>query len=125
MHWIRRQHAAQQGGTHPATANATGTVGGLPMGTAAYRGQVSKPTIRGRKRRKLVLMYAGGGILPERAWPASHYARVVQGLCQAGHAVGLIGLKDDAELAQKDLKPSWQMTPASTSLATPAASANC
>jgi ADP-heptose:LPS heptosyltransferase len=52
--------------------------------------------------KKLVLMYAGGGILPERAWPAEHYARVAQGLCAAGFAVGLIGLKDDAQLA-KDL----------------------
>ena len=52
--------------------------------------------------RKLVLMYAGGGILPERAWPANHYARVAQGLCAAGFSVGLIGLKDDAQLA-KDL----------------------
>ena len=52
--------------------------------------------------RQLVLVYAGGGILPERAWPAQHYARVAQGLCKAGFAVGLIGLKDDAQLA-KDL----------------------
>jgi ADP-heptose:LPS heptosyltransferase len=50
--------------------------------------------------RPLVLVYAGGGILPERAWPASHYARVVQGLCAEGYAVGLIGLKDDATLAR-------------------------
>ncbi len=50
-------------------------------------------------RRKIVLMYAGGGLLPERAWPAAHYARVAHGLCQAGHAVGLIGLRDDAQLA--------------------------
>ena len=54
-------------------------------------------------QRKLVLVYAGGGILPERAWPAAHYARVAQGLCHAGLAVGLIGLKDDAQLA-KDLQ---------------------
>jgi ADP-heptose:LPS heptosyltransferase len=52
-------------------------------------------------QRKLVLMYAGGGILPERAWPADHYARVARGLCQAGFSVGLIGLKDDAELAKR------------------------
>ncbi|WP_395667373.1 glycosyltransferase family 9 protein [Rhodoferax sp.] len=51
-------------------------------------------------QRDLVLLYAGGGILPERAWPAAHYARVAQGLCQAGYAVGLIGLKDDAQLAR-------------------------
>ncbi len=55
------------------------------------------------KERKLVLVYAGGGILPERAWPAAHYARVAQGLCAEGYAVGLIGLKDDAQLA-KELK---------------------
>ncbi|NBX22469.1 MAG: glycosyltransferase family 9 protein, partial [Betaproteobacteria bacterium] len=52
------------------------------------------------RERRLVLVYAGGGILPERAWPANHYARVVQGLCSAGYAVGLIGLKDDAVLAR-------------------------
>ena len=62
--------------------------------------QVDHPVTEGRK---LVLLYAGGGILPERAWPAAHYARVAQGLCAAGFAVGLIGLKDDAQLA-KDLR---------------------
>lgn len=53
------------------------------------------------QQRPLVLLYAGGGILPERAWPAAHYARVAQGLCQAGYAVGLIGLKGDADLARE------------------------
>jgi ADP-heptose:LPS heptosyltransferase len=64
-----------------------------------YRNQVraDHPVTGGRK---LVLVYAGGGILPERAWPADHYARVAQGLCAAGYAVGLIGLKDDAQLAK-------------------------
>jgi ADP-heptose:LPS heptosyltransferase len=51
-------------------------------------------------QRPLVLLYAGGGILPERAWPAAHYARVATGLCAAGHAVGLIGLPEDKALAQ-------------------------
>ena len=67
----------------------------------AYRNQVHADhpvTVQ----RPLVLMYAGGGILPIRAWPAPHYARVAQGLCASGYAVGLIGLKDDAQLA-KDL----------------------
>ena len=66
---------------------------------AAYRRKVEAdhPVTQ---TRALVLVYAGGGILPERAWPASHYARVVQGLCAAGYAVGLIGLKDDAILAR-------------------------
>jgi ADP-heptose:LPS heptosyltransferase len=65
----------------------------------AYRRKMlaDHPTLNGRK---LVLMYAGGGILPERAWPAEHYARVARGLCAAGYAVGLIGLRDDALLAQ-------------------------
>ncbi len=69
---------------------------------AAYRSKVEADH-NVVKTRVLVLVYAGGGILPERAWPASHYARVVQGLCAAGYAVGLIGLKDDAALA-RDLK---------------------
>jgi len=68
---------------------------------AAYRAKVVTDHVVAASR-KLVLMYAGGGILPERAWPADHYARVAQGLCEAGFAVGLIGLKDDAQLA-KDL----------------------
>ena len=43
-----------------------------PEELAAYRGQVEAdhPVT---KTRQLVLVYAGGGILPERAWPASHY----------------------------------------------------
>jgi ADP-heptose:LPS heptosyltransferase len=67
---------------------------------AIYRDKVhaDHPSTVGRT---LVLLYAGGGILPERAWPADHYARVAQGLCQAGYAVGLIGLKDDALLAKE------------------------
>jgi ADP-heptose:LPS heptosyltransferase len=66
---------------------------------ATYRAKVrtDHPVAQGKK---LVLMYAGGGILPERAWPADHYARVAQGLCAQGFAVGLIGLKDDAQLAR-------------------------
>lgn len=65
----------------------------------AYRKQMraDHPTLIGRK---VALIYAGGGLLPERAWPATHYAQVARGLCQAGHAVGLIGLRDDAQLAQ-------------------------
>ncbi len=62
-------------------------------------------------QRKLVLMYAGGGILPERAWPAAHYARVAQGLCAAGFAVGLIGLKDDAQLAKDLIATIQNMAP--------------
>jgi ADP-heptose:LPS heptosyltransferase len=65
----------------------------------AYRSKMlaDHPSLMGKK---IVLIYAGGGILPERAWPAAHYAKVASGLCQTGHAVGLIGLRDDAQLAQ-------------------------
>lgn len=49
--------------------------------------------------RKLVLLYASGGILPARAWPADYYTQVARGLCAAGHAVGLIGLPEDSALA--------------------------
>jgi ADP-heptose:LPS heptosyltransferase len=92
--------------------NKAGAIRSLPSDTElrvdfsaeelqSYRTKVhtDHPVTTGRK---LVLMYAGGGILPIRAWPAAHYARVAQGLCAAGFAVGLIGLKDDAQLA-KDL----------------------
>jgi len=90
--------------------NKVGAIRNLPADTAlrvdfsdaeqqAYRSKVhaDHPVTAGRR---LVLMYAGGGILPIRAWPAAHYARVAQGLCAAGFAVGLIGLKDDAQLAR-------------------------
>ena len=72
----------------------------------AYRSKMlaDHPALHGKK---IVLMYAGGGLLPERAWPAAHYAQVARGLCQAGHAVGLIGLRDDASLA-RDLRTQIQ-----------------
>jgi len=72
----------------------------------AYRSKMlaDHPILQGRK---VVLMYAGGGLLPERAWPAAHYAQVARGLCQAGHAVGLIGLRDDTQLA-RDLRTQIQ-----------------
>jgi ADP-heptose:LPS heptosyltransferase len=69
-----------------------------PEELQTYRAQVlaDHPVLAGRK---IVLMYPGGGILPERAWPVEHYARVARGLTEAGYGVGLIGLKDDSALA--------------------------
>lgn len=49
--------------------------------------------------RRLVLVYAGGGILPIRAWPQDHYVALVRELLARGLAVGLIGLSDDRPLA--------------------------
>ena len=107
--------ALESAGSMPR--NKAGAIRGLPTDTElrvdfsadelqAYRAKLrtDHPVTTGRK---LVLMYAGGGILPIRAWPAAHYARVAQGLCAAGFAVGLIGLKDDAQLA-KDLMAQIQ-----------------
>mgnify|MGYP006289740017 CR=1 FL=1 len=71
-----------------------------PAELAAYQVQLTRDHPAAQSKR-LVLLYAGGGILPERAWPKEHYARVAQGLCQSGYAVGLIGLKDDAALARE------------------------
>ncbi len=49
---------------------------------------------------KRILFYAGGGLLPIRAWPAAHYAELAKGLCAQGYAVGIIGLPEDQALAQ-------------------------
>jgi len=70
-----------------------------PAELQAYQQKMATdhPALDGRV---LVLLYAGGGLLPERAWPAAHYAEVARGLCDAGYAVGLIGLREDAELAK-------------------------
>jgi len=51
-----------------------------------------------------VLMYAGGGLLPIRAWPAAHYAELARALCDQGHAVAVIGLPEDQPLAQDILR---------------------
>ncbi len=56
------------------------------------------PSLAGRK---LVLVYPGGGILPIRAWPPEHYKRLCAALLADGHAVAVIGLKDDKPLAQE------------------------
>ena len=50
---------------------------------------------------KRILFYAGGGLLPIRAWPAAHYAELAKDLCAQGHAVGIIGLPEDQALAQQ------------------------
>lgn len=51
--------------------------------------------------KKLVLVYPGGGILPIRAWPAENYKQLCVALLNDGHAVGVIGLKEDKPLAQE------------------------
>lgn len=53
------------------------------------------------RNRKLVLIYAGGGILPIRAWPTLNYAEVCARLLAEGFAVGLIGMTEDGPVAQE------------------------
>lgn len=64
---------------------------------AATRLHADFPAIRGRS---LVLVYPGGGALPIRAWPLSHYRELCAGLLEDGHAVAVIGLASDRPLAQ-------------------------
>ncbi len=70
-----------------------------PAELANYRDQLltDHPAIG---QRKLVLLYASGGILPERAWPITHYAQVGRALCAMNFAVGIIGMKGDIGLSQ-------------------------
>jgi ADP-heptose:LPS heptosyltransferase len=106
--------ALEPSATHPSSPpptplNKRSELRELPIHTAlnvpfsadelqAYKGQLLQdhPQLQGRQ---VVLMYPGGGILPERAWPQTHYAELARGLCDAGHAVGWIGLREDAALA--------------------------
>jgi len=51
--------------------------------------------------RKLVLLYAGAGILPIRGWPLERFAAVAQALVADGYAVGMIGLPEDRPLGAR------------------------
>jgi len=64
------------------------------METRIYR---DYPNIQGKR---MVLMYPGGGILPIRAWPRDYFCKLGEGLIRQGYAVGIIGLKEDKNLAQ-------------------------
>jgi len=49
---------------------------------------------------RLVLIQPGGGLLPIRAWPREHYARLASGLIEAGYGVAVIGPAADREVAR-------------------------
>jgi ADP-heptose:LPS heptosyltransferase len=57
----------------------------------------------GLKDRPVVLIYPGGGILPVRAWPLDNYIQLTEDLLRAELCVGIIGLREDAQLAQSIL----------------------
>jgi ADP-heptose:LPS heptosyltransferase len=52
------------------------------------------------KEQRIILLYPGGGILPVRAWPLEHYMQLTEELLGEGYSVGIIGLKEDSQLAQ-------------------------
>lgn len=50
------------------------------------------PAIAGRP---LALVYPGGGVLPERAWPLAHFQTLAAALVHDGYAVATIGLAEN------------------------------
>ena len=48
----------------------------------------------------LVLLYPGGGLLPIRAWPLNNFCRIAVNLVAKGYVVGIIGMKEDAPMAE-------------------------
>jgi len=53
---------------------------------------VDFPNLKGKR---LVLVYASGGLLPIRAWPLESYFQLCKSLLDEGVAVGVIGLPED------------------------------
>jgi ADP-heptose:LPS heptosyltransferase len=58
------------------------------------------PDIAGKK---LVLIYPSGGLLSIRAWPLEYYCQVAKQLLREGYAVGVIGMKEDKDIARQIL----------------------
>ena len=56
------------------------------------------PALAGKR---IVLLYPSGGLLAVRAWPLQHYAQVAKQLIEDGYAIGVIGMQDDAPLANQ------------------------
>ena len=56
------------------------------------------PALAGKR---IVLLYPSGGLLAVRAWPLQHYAQVAMQLIEDGYAIGVIGMQDDAPLANQ------------------------
>jgi len=52
---------------------------------------------------RLVLVHAGGGLLPVRAWPEARYAELCSRLVEAGWTVGLTGPPEDRAMAKRVL----------------------
>lgn len=63
-----------------------------------FRGRLSRD-FPGILKRKIVLIYPGGGQLPIRAWPLRHYAALGKKLLESGLGIGIIGLDTDKGIA--------------------------
>ena len=50
--------------------------------------------------KKIVLLSPGGGLLPIRAWPVTHFCQLAETLVGEGYVVALIGLERDKETAK-------------------------
>jgi len=82
--------------------HAAETAPPIAIGEAETRERIAKlhadfPVLQDKS---LVLVYASGGILPIRAWPLENFKDLCANLLKDGHAIGIIGLKQDAPLGQ-------------------------
>lgn len=62
----------------------------------SLRFQDNFPRVVGKK---IVFLYPGGGLLPIRAWPLTHFCTVAEDLVRHDYAVGIIGTIRDKEIA--------------------------
>jgi ADP-heptose:LPS heptosyltransferase len=98
--------AAIESGTVPAGKHVPSPIGvtvpTVAIAEAELLERITKlhakfPALQGKS---LVLIYASGGILPIRAWPLAYFNELCASLLKDGHAIGIIGLKQDAPLGQ-------------------------
>ena len=50
--------------------------------------------------KKVILLSPGGGLLPIRAWPVTHFCQLAESLVRDGYLVAIIGLGRDKETAK-------------------------
>jgi ADP-heptose:LPS heptosyltransferase len=72
-------------------------VGAAELAALTRRLQSDFPALVGKR---LVLLYAGGGLLPIRAWPLAYYCQVAANVIRQGYSVGVIGLRQEKDGAR-------------------------
>ncbi len=68
--------------------------------SVAQRFESDFPQVKGKK---VILVYPGGGLLPIRAWPLTHFCRLAEELDRRGLIVAIIGLDRDKDTARSIL----------------------